>query len=109
VTHELAKCNRIEGTEGIWNICIPDLSVTTVTSSCINEISFDIKKRRSLRKQYKIFLGPKDLLKNSDINNFFMNIALYFINVLASAKVTCSRQSLCVVNDQPVGNPKRKV
>jgi hypothetical protein len=27
----------------------------------------------------------------------------------ASAKVTCSRQSLCVVLDQPVGNPKRKV
>jgi hypothetical protein len=28
---------------------------------------------------------------------------------LAGAKLTCSRQSLCVVNDQPVGNPKRKV
>jgi hypothetical protein len=27
----------------------------------------------------------------------------------AGAKLTCSRQSLCVVNDQPVGNPKRKV
>jgi hypothetical protein len=27
----------------------------------------------------------------------------------ASAKLTCSRQSLCVVNDQPIGNPKRKV
>jgi hypothetical protein len=27
----------------------------------------------------------------------------------ADAKLTCSRQSLCVVNDQPVGNPKRKV
>jgi hypothetical protein len=27
----------------------------------------------------------------------------------AGAKMTCSRQSLCVVNDQPVGNPKRKV
>jgi hypothetical protein len=28
---------------------------------------------------------------------------------VAGAKWTCSRQSLCVVNDQPVGNPKRKV
>jgi hypothetical protein len=27
----------------------------------------------------------------------------------ADAKLTCSKQSLCVVNDQPVGNPKRKV
>jgi hypothetical protein len=27
----------------------------------------------------------------------------------AGAKLTCSRQSLCVVNNQPVGNPKRKV
>jgi hypothetical protein len=27
----------------------------------------------------------------------------------ADAKLTCSRESLCVVNDQPVGNPKRMV
>jgi hypothetical protein len=27
----------------------------------------------------------------------------------AGAKLTCSRRSLCVVNNQPVGNPKRKV
>jgi hypothetical protein len=27
----------------------------------------------------------------------------------AGVKLMCSRQSLCVVNDQPVGNPKRKV
>jgi hypothetical protein len=25
------------------------------------------------------------------------------------AKLTCSRHSLCVVNNQPVGNPTRKV
>jgi hypothetical protein len=24
VAHELAKCNRIEGTEGISNMCLPD-------------------------------------------------------------------------------------
>jgi hypothetical protein len=29
--------------------------------------------------------------------------------VAAGAKLTCSRQSVCVVNNQPVGNPKRKV
>jgi hypothetical protein len=28
---------------------------------------------------------------------------------IADAKLTCSRQSLCVVNDRPIGNPKRKV
>jgi hypothetical protein len=33
----------------------------------------------------------------------------FVIIMNADAKLTCSRQSLCVVNVQPVGNPKRKV
>jgi hypothetical protein len=45
------------------------------------------------------------------LNSFFQRVLAFdgARKEAADAKLTCSRQSLCVVNDQPVGNPKRKV
>jgi hypothetical protein len=40
---------------------------------------------------------------------FFFRPKWLYLAILADAKLTCSRQSLCVLNNQPVGNPKRKV
>jgi hypothetical protein len=45
----------------------------------------------------------------ADILGFKVPGILSGPRLCADAKLTCSRQSLCVVNDQPVGNPKRKV
>jgi ribonuclease HI len=34
VAHELAKCNRMEGTQGIWNMCFPDQIKPLIGNDC---------------------------------------------------------------------------
>jgi hypothetical protein len=52
-------------------------------------------------------IGPRWLPQTFYL--FKVSSSLNSPTTTAGAKLTWSRQSLCVVNDQPVGNPKRKV
>jgi hypothetical protein len=47
--------------------------------------------------------------RSSLVKSVLTSIIIYYITVLAGAWLMAAEASLCVVNDQPVGNPKRKV